>query len=391
MITTPQRIDHTVAIGEAASQLLSQGANPIIRYRFNADPAESIAFSYSPLLEAVLSLHVLSQPKHHPLQHPWVRRARSLPPELRREIAAFRFAYDAFVPEFLMPSPASPYRSFEEDLRELEQLDETTLALGFLRPLYDHRGERDEKLLADPAVRNHVLSRAELAGGDPALAALIFEAPHELAERFAALLDSYWAEAFEEEWRALEPRLAETVHEAGRQIAGDGVYDYLTALSPQLLIDPGRREIRRDLPHEHTVEVGPRSELVLVPSVFVWPHVRLNCDPPWPPAIVYPAPFALAGGKSKLPSEDVVHVLRALADDTRLRALKLIAAGERSTQELAPLIGISEAGLSKHLRQLARAGLVQARRDGYYVLYSLQPERISTLSEAVLRFLRETA
>src|SRR3954454_2566096 len=52
MIRTPQRIDHTVAIGEGASQLLSQGANPIIRYRFSGDPAESIAFSYSPLLEA---------------------------------------------------------------------------------------------------------------------------------------------------------------------------------------------------------------------------------------------------------------------------------------------------------------------------------------------------
>jgi len=380
-----------VAIGEGASQLLSQGANPIIRYRFSGDPAESIAFSYSPLLEAVLSLHVLSQPKHHPLQHPWVRRARTLPPELRREIAAFRFAYDGFVPEFLMPSPASHYRGFEEDLRDLGQLDDSTLALGFLRPLYDHRGERDERLFGDPGVRAHVLAGAATLGGDPELASLIFESPRELAERFAGLLAAYWEAAFEEEWRALEPRLAETVHEAGRRIAGDGVYDYLTGLSAQLLIDPSRREIRRDLPHEHTVEVGPRSELVLIPSVFVWPHVRVNCDPPWPPAIVYPAPFALAGGKAKLPSEDVVHVLRALADDTRLRALKLIASGERSTQELAPLIGISEAGLSKHLRLLARAGLVRPRRDGYYVLYSLEADRIATLSEAVLRFLRETA
>jgi len=339
----------------------------------------------------VLSLHVLSQPKHHPLQHPWVRRARTLPPELRREIAAFRFAYDGFVPEFLMPSPASHYRGFEEDLRDLGQLDDSTLALGFLRPLYDHRGERDERLFGDPGVRAHVLAGAATLGGDPELASLIFESPRELAERFAGLLAAYWEAAFEEEWRALEPRLAETVHEAGRRIAGDGVYDYLTGLSAQLLIDPSRREIRRDLPHEHTVEVGPRSELVLIPSVFVWPHVRVNCDPPWPPAIVYPAPFALAGGKAKLPSEDVVHVLRALADDTRLRALKLIASGERSTQELAPLIGISEAGLSKHLRLLARAGLVRPRRDGYYVLYSLEADRIATLSEAVLRFLRETA
>src|SRR3954447_15629434 len=121
----------------------------MITFRFAGEPAESIAFSYSPLLEAVLSLHVLSEPKHHPLQHPWVRRARLLPAELRCEITAFRFAYDGFVPEFLMPSPASPYRGFEEELGELVQLDDSTLALGFLRPLYDHRGERDEALLAD--------------------------------------------------------------------------------------------------------------------------------------------------------------------------------------------------------------------------------------------------
>ena len=361
----------------------------MITFRFAADPAESIAFSYSPLLEAVLSLHVLSEPKHHPLQHPWVRRARSLPAQLRRRIAEFRFAYDGFVPEFLMPSPATLYGTFEEELRELEGLDDATLALGFLRPLWDHRGERDESLLEDDRVRDHVFRRTDELGGDAALARLIFEEPRELAAQFAALVEAYWAEAFAEEWEALEPRLAETVADAGRRLAGDGVYSYLTGLSPQLLIDPGRHEIRRDLPHEHTVEIGPKAELVLVPSAFVWPHVRLNCDPPWPPAIVYPAPFSLAAGRSKLPSEDVVHVLRALADDTRLRALKLIAAGERSTQELAPLIGISQAGLSKHLRLLARAGLVQARRDGYYVLYGLRPDRISTLSAAVLEFLAE--
>lgn len=80
-------------------------------------------------------------------------------------------------------------------------------------------------------------------------------------------------------------------------------------------------------------------------------------------------------------------MLRALADETRLRALKLIAAQPRSTQELAPLVGISEAGLSKHLRLLARAGLVRTKRQGYYVLYSLDKERIAPLSETLLDFL----
>lgn len=71
----------------------------------------------------------------------------------------------------------------------------------------------------------------------------------------------------------------------------------------------------------------------------------------------------------------------------RLRALRLIAERPRSTQELAPLVGISEAGLSKQLRALADAGLVSSRRDGYYVLYSLVPERIAPLSDALLRYL----
>lgn len=53
------------------------------------------------------------------------------------------------------------------------------------------------------------------------------------------------------------------------------------------------------------------------------------------------------------------------------------------------MIGISEAGLSKHLRLLARAGLVRARREGYYVLYSVDFDRVSTLSEVVLLFLAE--
>ena len=200
----------------------------MIRFRFTADPAESIAFSYSPLLEAVLSLHVVTEPKHHPLQHRWVRKARTLPAGLRRELAAFSFAYSSFVPEFLMPSPATGYHTFEDELQALEHLDEETLALGFLRPLYAHRGERDPRLLEDERVREHVAGRVASIGGDVDLAALMFESPSRLVARFTAFLSDYWEAAFEEEWTSLEPRLADTVVEAGRGIASDGVYVYLT-------------------------------------------------------------------------------------------------------------------------------------------------------------------
>ena len=45
-----------------------------VRFNIPAFAVERLSFAYSPLVEAVLSLHVLMEPKHHPLQHEFVLR-----------------------------------------------------------------------------------------------------------------------------------------------------------------------------------------------------------------------------------------------------------------------------------------------------------------------------
>ena len=129
------------------------------------------------------------------------------------------------------------------------------------------------------------------------------------------------------------------------------------------------------------------NPLLLLPSAFVWPSVRVNCDAPFPLTLIYPARFIARGAKPSTPNPGLLRVLRALGDDTRLRALRLIAQQPRSTQELAALITISEAGLSKHLKALADAGLVTTRREGYYVLYSLAPDSLERLPGELRAFL----
>ena len=332
---------------------------------------------------------MLVEPKHHPLQHPWVRRMRRLPSAQKRAIADWSFAYRRHTPDLLAPSPDAELRSFEADLAAFELLDRETIALEFSRPLWDHGGHRDVTHLEQEEVRAHIARAARGMGANPDLASLVYGNPRELAERFAQFMRSYWEEAFAEEWERLEPLLAQTVAETGQRIAAVGLYDLLRSLSLKLRIDPEREEFGIDVPHDHRVDVTADRPLLLVPSAYVWPHVQVNCDEPWPLSIVYPAPFLARSAHPPLPSEDLVQLLRALGEQTRLRALKLIAQRPRSTQELAPLVGISEAGLSKHLRQLADAGLVEARREGYYVMYRLVPERIEPLSEALRRFLSE--
>ena len=314
---------------------------------------------------------------------------RGLTPALKRTVTDFSFAYRHLIPDLFGPSPDGRLRTFEEELAWFLQLDPETIALDFSRPMWDHTGRREASHLQTPEVQGHIGRAAERMGADPGLAALIYSDPVELAKRFADFVASYWEAAFAEEWERMESLLAQTIGDTGRRIAAGGFYDFVRTLSLKLRVDSEREEFGIDLPHFHRVEVTLERPLLLVPSVYVWPHVHVNCDEPWPLSLIYPAPFLAESAHTPLPSDELVQLLRALSEQTRLRALKLIAERPRSTQELAPLVGISEAGLSKHLRQLADAGLVESRREGYYVLYSFVPERIEPLSDSLKRFLSE--
>src|ERR671937_1060420 len=196
-----------------------------IVFRVPASGAERVGFSYSPSLETVLSLHVLVEPKHHPVQHGWVRAMRGLAPALKREIDVFAFAFRAYFPEFFFPSPAGELLDFEGELRRLRALDPALVRLEFAIPLIGPQvggGEaRDPALLEQAAVRRRLYQRAR-AEGDEALADALLDDPGALLERFLGLLERYWEDAFAAEWKRIEPDLAASVAEAGRQISDHG-------------------------------------------------------------------------------------------------------------------------------------------------------------------------
>jgi DNA-binding transcriptional ArsR family regulator len=364
-----------------------------IRFRLPPDAAERVSFTYSPLFEAVLSLHVLAEPKHHPLQHGWMRAMRRLPASLKREIAAHSFLYRGTIADCFLPADAAQYVDFETELRRLRTLPAGVLAYELTRPLYDHGGRRPRRVrLQDEAVRRGVLGGARrLGSGAERVARTLLEDPPAVAESVASMLEAYWEAAFAEEWARVEPLLAAAVEEAGRDIARGGLYPFVRSLAPQLRIDEPAGEFGIDVPHDHAVEVSTRRPLALVPSWFVWPHVLVNCDEPWPLSLAYGAPAVRGQARRRLPPAELRSLLNSLADGTRLTALRLIAERPRSTQELAPLVGLTEAGLSKHLRVLADAGVLTRRREGYYVLYSLVPQRLDDVSDALRAFVAADA
>src|ERR1051325_144848 len=69
---------------------------------------------------------------------------------------------------------------------------------------------------------------------------------------------------------------------------------------------------------------------------------------------------------------DLLAALRAVAEPTRLRLLVLCARGELTVSELAQILGQSQPRVSRHLKLLCEAGLLDRFREGSWVFYRLR-------------------
>jgi len=80
-------------------------------------------------------------------------------------------------------------------------------------------------------------------------------------------------------------------------------------------------------------------------------------------------------------------VLRALADDSRRTILEALAGGPTTAGELAALLPIARPGVSRHLRVLREAGLVEVHQQAQRRIYGLRPEPLAEVDQWLNRYL----
>ena len=339
----------------------------------------------APFVEVLLSLHVLIHPKEHPLQHPWIRRMRTLSPHLKREIRAFGYLYSDITADFMLPERADLPQRFEAALATFASLPAERAQYELARPAFFYmEADGGPGSLDSEDVWKLIRWRiSSYSREGPGITDQLRADPGAVQARVAAMLAAYWEQSFAAEWVRLEPTLAEEVARA----EGEDPIAILGSIRSELKVDPDERMLIRRSAHHHMVSVDQANPLRLIPSVYVWPHVRINCDPPWPLAVLYPPRSMRTALAGSAPPEPLVRTLRAAGDPTRLRVLRLVGEQPRSTEELAPLVGLSESGLSKHLRALTDAGLLSTHRQGWYVLYQLERGRLEELGPELLEYL----
>ena len=79
-------------------------------------------------------------------------------------------------------------------------------------------------------------------------------------------------------------------------------------------------------------------------------------------------------------------VLRALADESRRMMLESLTGGPATAGELAALLPIARPGVSRHLRVLREAGLVDVRQEAQRRVYSLRLEPLAEVDEWLSRY-----
>ena len=75
------------------------------------------------------------------------------------------------------------------------------------------------------------------------------------------------------------------------------------------------------------------------------------------------APRPVAASVTPPTTDDIVPLLRALADETRLKIFALLTKDELCVCEIEDVLGLPQSLVSNHLAVLRRAGLVRWRRD----------------------------
>jgi ubiquinone/menaquinone biosynthesis C-methylase UbiE/DNA-binding transcriptional ArsR family regulator len=114
--------------------------------------------------------------------------------------------------------------------------------------------------------------------------------------------------------------------------------------------------LQKKYPHDCNSRIRLGLESLLTHKDFFISFHELNLDPVSP---------------VRLTVQTAVGALKAVAEPTRLRVLVLLSAGELNVKDLTRILGQSQPRISRHLKLLAEAGLVERAPEGSWVYFRL--------------------
>jgi DNA-binding transcriptional ArsR family regulator len=172
--------------------------------------------------------------------------------------------------------------------------------------------------------------------------------------------------------------------------------DFESEVKPILECDlEAKRALKPNMPVERLIESATNGlefvpepglrKVLLVPSYVLRPWNE-PCDYQDMKIFCYPVADESVTQDSNTPPVQLVRLYKALADERRLRILKMLMTRSYSLQEIADEFGVAKTTMHHHLGTLRAAGLVRAQSNEK--MYSLRHNMLSQVSELLNTYLK---
>lgn len=355
---------------------------------------ENTLVRIEPALNGFQSMLLISKAEDEPGIHEWVTKTRwnmSREERFRHKLVTIGFHYAIF--------PKRPDVTFETYLNDLESIPPSKFRerllnaySGICLTKEPQKGmstdvDWDEVLTS---ARNYVEFLRSRFGDeltDEEVETRAYEYvidPAALKQLVTGHIRWFWKNYLQAEWTRVHPMLEESA-KAFNQI------DYSDMTRAEIIQFVTGKDLSMESKWESKWGDSfiKAKELIFVPNAHIGPYIR--ADQIQDTFYLYFGAHLPEGSETRIPELDraeIVSRISALADDTRLQILQMIAEkGEMRSQEIMEAIGLSQPSVSRYLSQLTAAGYLQERRANGAKAYVLSKDRIEKTLKAVSAFL----
>ena len=342
-----------------------------------------------PALNAFGSMLLVSHGGDDPGVHEWVTKTRaqmSAEERARHHLVMIGFHYAIM--------PVKSEWSFEQYLADLESTPPSELRERLLNAYSVICMTEESQQAGTEAVDwDEVLTSAENYVDflryrfgdeltDPEMEARAYQYvidPAALKQLVTGHLRWFWKNHLQAEWNRVRPILEESARAFNqvdtRGMSREEIIEYVTGKE----IDEAK----------YREKLRATQELIFIPNAHFGPYMRGATI--GNKFFIYFGAHLPEGSDVRVPELDraeIVSRISALADDTRLQILQMIAErGEMRSQEIMESINLSQPSVSRYLSQLTAAGYLQERRANGAKAYILNTDRIEKTLKAVHAFL----
>ena len=302
-------------------------------------------FMFSPLFEMLAALHVIGHPEHHLARAKWMEK-------MKKEVD-------------------------EEVLQEIKKIGELTNEWLILMD-FAHTSPYEELDILDALLE---LEKLSLYQWNKVFKPYDKSINNKQKEQILTLLRNYYSNHFQKEIKFLQPFITRILKKEVEKCKEEGLFECVNAIHER--IEVNETEIVLHKNKEYHFHKNAISKIVITGSTFMSPHLLMGGDK----ATLYLTKLIVVEDKKETVPQDLAQVLKALADETRLRILREINKTPESTQSLALKLNITEAGISKQLKVLLQAGVVSKVRKGNYMYYYLNKEYIDFIPYKIYEYI----